>query len=349
MCGEKCRQLLRIILQMKKYAFILITILTFILSSCNWHKDRLTIDVSDLKIQQVRIGRYDQDLFKIPVNDLKAGLMAIRPSYLFFLGTDLNDTMKLAEMKAYLTNPRTIDFHNACNVKFPDLSSYEIALTDAFRHYKYYFPGALIPRVYSYISGGDYENPVQFSDSVIIIALDTYLGSDFKPYLSDGLSIYKVQTMTPDYIVPDCIMALSNSVAPPSPLANTLLDQMIDAGKRLYITDALLPSAQGNLKIKYTREQFDWITKNESHVWSAMIENRMLYSSNGQLLRAFFADGPNSAAFGNESPPRLGEWIGWRIVKSFMDNNTEITLSQLIREKDAQKILTLSGYKPEKK
>jgi hypothetical protein len=256
--------------------------------------------------------------------------------------------MKLAAMRAYLTNPRTVDFHKACEIKFPDLSAYETELTDAFRHYQYYFPGAIIPRFYTYISGGDYENPVQVSGSYIIIALDTYLGSDFKPYLSDGLSLYKVNSMTPEHIVPDCIRILSEYKCPPSPTVHTLLDQMIDAGKRLYIMDALLPAVNGNLKIKYSPEQFDWVTKNESHVWAAMIENGMLYSSNSQLHRAFFADGPNSASFGKESPPRLGEWIGWRIVKSYMDNNTEITLQQLIYEKDSQKILTQSGYKPEK-
>jgi len=38
----------------------------------------------------------------------------------------------------------------------------------------------------------------------MIIALDTYLGKDFKPYLGDGLALYKAERMTEDNIVPDC-------------------------------------------------------------------------------------------------------------------------------------------------
>jgi len=334
---------------MRINGLILITVLIFIFSSCNWHKDRLKVDVSEVNIQKVRIGRYDQDLFKIPENDLKTGLMSIQHQYLFFLGTDLDDTLKLAEMRTYLDNPRTIDFHKACMEKFNDLSRIETRLTEAFRYYKYYFPGSTIPVVYTYISGGDYDTPVRLADSVMIIALDNYLGKDFKPYLSDGLSLYRVQRMMQEYIVPDCIMTLAVALSPLNPVANTLLDQMVDAGKRLYITDAFLPEIPGYLKIRYTPEKYDWIVKNESHVWAAIIENNMLYSSNGQTIRTFFADGPNTPAFGSESPPRLGEWIGWMIVRSYMNNNPEIPLNQLIQDQDAQKILTRSGYKPGKK
>jgi uncharacterized protein YjaZ len=129
---------------------------------------------------------------------------------------------------------------------------------------------------------------------------------------------------------------------------NTLLDEMIEAGKRLYFVDAMIPATEDCYKIGYTQAQADWIIKNEAHVWAAIIENRMLYASDGQTIRLFMADGPFTAEFSKESPPRLGEWIGWQIVKRYMSNSDEVTLPQLMNETDAQKILTLSRYKPEK-
>ena len=118
-----------------------------------------------------------------------------------------------------------------------------------------------IPLVYSYISGGDYENPVQFADSVMIIALDSYLGSDFKPYLADGVSLYQAQRMTPEHIVPDCMRSFVNRLAPSNMSSGTFLDQIVDAGKRLYLLDAFIPGISGNLKINYTPGQFSWISK----------------------------------------------------------------------------------------
>ena len=331
----------------KNIVFAFISLL-LLLASCNWNKDRLKVDLSEIKIPQVTIQRYDKELFAIPLDDLPNGLNAIQSRYLFFLGTNLNDTAKLADMRGYLMNPRNIDFYNAVHQKFNDLTPIEKDLTEGFRHIKYYFPEMEIPRVYSYISGGDYENPVQLADSVMIIALDTYLGIDFKPYFSDGVTLYKAQRMTPDHIVPDCMRSVINRLAPASMSTNTFLDQIVEAGKRLYLLDAFIPGVAGNFKMDYTPEQYSWILKNEPHVWSAIIENKMLYSSDGQTLRVFLADGPFTPSFGKEAPPRLGEWIGWQIVKSYMNNHAEITLKQLLLKNDAQEILTQSGYKPEK-
>jgi len=88
--------------------------------------------------------------------------------------------------------------------------------------------------------------------------------------------------------------------------------------------------------------------KNEAHVWAAIIENRMLYTTDGKLIRSFMADGPFTAEFSKEAPSRLGEWLGWQIVRKYLENQPEVTFQQVMNEKDPQKILTLSGYKPEK-
>ena len=47
-----------------------------------------------------------------------------------------------------------------------------------------------------------------------------------------------------------------------------------------------------------------------------------------------------------ESPGNTGSWLGWKIVQKFMQENPTYTLKSLMQETDAQKILTLSKYKP---
>lgn len=334
---------------MKNTRFILSVCFCIIaFGGCNWHKNRLDVDVSGINIPAVKIQRYDIDLFKIPVADLQQGLKKIQNKYYFFLGTDLDDQKKLDEMRAYLENPRNIDFQKASESRYHDLTKVESDLTEAFRHWKYYFPGIKIPRVYSYISGGDYTRPVQLADSVMIIALDTYLGKDFKPYYADGLARYKAERMTEENIVPDCAREIVSAMYPETIAPGTLLGGMIEAGKRQYLLDALIPGVPAYLKLDYTKEQYDWVMKNESHVWAALVDNRLLYSSDGQYFQMFLADGPYTMEFSKESPPRLGEWIGLQIIRSYMQKNPEITLKMMAQETDAQKILTLSGYKPEK-
>jgi hypothetical protein len=187
---------------------------------------------------------------------------------------------------------------------------------------------------------------VMLADSVLLIALDCFLGKDFKPYQSDGLPLYKAERMIPEQIVPECMRTMINAVFPADPSALTLLDQMIDLGKRQYLLNAFLPGVSDELRMEYSADQLQWIKKNESHVWAAIIENRMLYSSDSRINRVFLSDGPCTQEFGKDSPPRLGEWIGLQVIRSFTDRNSNITLRQLLSDKSAQQILVRSGYKP---
>lgn len=323
-------------------------LLILLMAGCGPNEKRLEVDISGVNIPEVKIHRYDLDLFRFNMANLQVELEALKPRYRFFLGTDLSAPEKLTAMRAYLENPRNLDFHRAIKQKFSDLTPLEHSLTDAFKHFRYYYPNEPIPRLYSYVSGGDYDYPVQFSDSVMIIGLDNYLGADFSAYTADGLPLFRVNRMTPGHILPDCMKVLADITIPKTMPGDNLLEQMVESGKRLYFVDAMIPATGDRFKIGYSQEQYDWILKHEQHVWAAIIENRMLYTTDGQLIRAFMADGPFTAEFSRESPARLGEWIGWQIVRRYMANNDEVTLPALLAEKDAQKILTLSKYKPEK-
>ncbi|MBE0648912.1 MAG: hypothetical protein IH596_14165 [Bacteroidales bacterium] len=339
-------------MRMKKFLTIcshsLFVALFLLTGSCNWSRPRLQVDVSEIPMNDVKVHRYDQALFAIPLDRLETGLGQIKPSYPFFLNTDLSDTAKINNLKEYLTNGRTIEFYNASQARFKDLTGLEQNLTDAFRHFIYYFPDAVIPRVYTYISGGEYDHPVQFVDTVLLIALDAYLGTDFKPYGADGLPLYKIVRMEPEFILPGCIRAMEEAYFPVTYPGNMLLDQMVDAGKRLYFVDAMIPDYPDSLKISYTEKQMAWVTANEAQVWAALIENQMLFSSQGSTIRTFLADGPFTAEFSQASPPRLGEYLGWRIVKAYMEENPDVTLQELMDEADSQKILSRSTYKPRK-
>jgi len=322
--------------------------LMMMLSGCRPANQRLNVDVSKISVPEVKIHRYDLDLFKVSRTRLRSELETLKPAYRFFLETDLGDTAKLKDLKDYLENPRNIAFKEAVARQYKEVDQLQKDLTLAFRHYLYYYPGEPIPRVYAYISGGDYDFPVQLADSVLLIGLDNYLGREFKPYASDGLPAYRIALMNRENILPDCMKLLVDATHPVELPGNNLLEQMIQSGKRLYFIDAMIPQTEDRLKIGYSRTQYDWIAAHEANVWAAVIENRFLYTTDGKLIRSFMADGPFTAEFSKDAPARLGEWLGWHIVRKYMENNPTVTLQELMAEKDAQKILSMSEYKPEK-
>ena len=167
-------------------------------------------------------------------------------------------------------------------------------------------------------------------------------------YKDDQLPLYRERRADRIYIVPDAIGSIYSVVCPSDFPGNTLLDQMIQAGKRILFIDAMLPETPGFVKMGYTKEQYEWASKNEEHIWAAIIGNNLLYNTSGQTMRTFLSDGPFTAEFSKESPPRLGEYIGWRILLQYMERNPKASLPEILKERDAQKILTGSAYKPQK-
>ena len=47
-----------------------------------------------------------------------------------------------------------------------------------------------------------------------------------------------------------------------------------------------------------------------------------------------------------ESPGRIGAWIGWQIIRQYIKENPKVELKTLLEDMDGQKIFKDSKYKP---
>lgn len=327
------------------FPLFLNVVLTFLLSCSGASDGRLNVDTGDIEIHPVEIQRYEEALFKINPDSLKQGLKNIQSSFPVFLDADLDDTLNLIQMHEFITNPLNIELYRDVITKYPNLEEFDAEFTAAFKRFKYFFPKKEIPDIFSYVSGLLYEMPVQFISGDMIIALDMYLGKGLETYRRMGLPLYKIERMNENYVVRDGIYELYYYHFLKKPGKN-VLEKMIEEGRQLYFLDAMLPGLANNIKIGYTENQLQWCEANEKNIWAFMIENNLLYSSNTNTLRKFFTDGPFSNDFSQDSPARIGTWLGWQIVRAYMKNNPKITLEQLFEQEDVQDILMKSGYKP---
>jgi len=74
-----------------------------------------------------------------------------------------------------------------------------------------------------------------------------------------------------------------------------------------------------------------------------------LYDTDQKLIPRFINPAPFSKFYleiDNESPGKVGSWIGWQIVRSFMENN-DVSLQQLL-QMDNKELFEKSKYKPKK-
>jgi hypothetical protein len=229
---------------------------------------------------------------------------------------------------------------------FSDFRPYETELELLFKHVAYYFPQSTIPRVLTMTSNVDYKNRVILADTLLLIGLDNYLGPDHVFY--EGLPNFIAKELDPAFMVSDVAGEFNNNSIPP-PGDRSFIAQMVYYGKGLYLKDRLMPLAADSIKIKYTGSELQWARENENQVWRYFIEREMLYSTDKKLNPRFLNPAPFSK-FGlvldNDSPGRIGQYIGWQIVRAYMEK-TESTLPELLATPE-EELFRASNYKPRK-
>ncbi|MEI6575129.1 MAG: hypothetical protein WCO63_03030 [Bacteroidota bacterium] len=297
---------------------------------------------------QVHIHRYELALSKLDPAKLKEQLPSIHAEYSFFLGEQYDSPQNLGRLQAYLSDTLIKSLFLDTKAAYPRLDSTESELGAAFAYYHKAFPDEKIPRVYTYVSGLDYENPVHLADSVMLIGLDMYLGQSSRYYKQLGLPEYKCLSLGKNYIAADCMSQLAYRLIRDSKRDKTLLDWMILQGKVMYFLDATLLAGKDAFKISYKPDQLEWCKKNEALIWSFFISQKLLFSTDKKNVQDFISEAPFTKGFPKESPGRIGVWVGWQIVRAYMENNSGLSLKQLLEDENSQQILKLSGYKPEK-
>ncbi len=327
--------------------FVFLTLSILFLNSCiNGEKTPFFVNDADLPEAEVKIHRYGKALFELDTANLQAELKNMQKEFNLFLGSDLNDEANVRQIFDFVSDTQLISIYKETMEVYPNLDEVEAALSDAFSRYYFFFPEKKLPSVYTYISDMYYEKPVLQTDAALVVALDVYLGNSFPLYQQLGLPFYKVRCMEPANLPVDIMKTLYFNEIASAHKQRTLLDRMIESGKLMLYLDAVLPGTHDSLKICYTGKKLEWARQNEESVWAFLIGNKLLYTTDYKTQVKLIQDGPFTTGFSDQSPARLGIFIGWQIVSSYMEQHPEVSLQQLMRMTDSQKILQESAYKP---
>jgi hypothetical protein len=342
--------------------FLLITPL--FLSQCAEETENATEEIDTEKIDlKIKFQRFDEDLFSAKnaqeIAALEKKYPDFYPVYMYQIMGDITETNQSALEAAanLMRNFSTIpDFglglKQRADSVFGNMEPFKKELTEAMKRYKYYFPKDTIPEFVTFISPLRINFPVIEGKNILGIGLDLYLGSDFRPYhsfnLADQFPGYRIRKMRKDYLLRDLVTAMCQNKLKPLGNNSRLLDEMIYEGKILYMVNSFIPETKDSIKLGYTPEQLKWAKQNESNIWAALVDSKVLYVTEPDEIRHYINDGPFTTAkgFGAGTAPRIGAYTGWQIVKKYMAKNPQTTLQQLLAETDADDILNKSKYKP---
>lgn len=228
--------------------------------------------------------------------------------------------------------------------KFDNTDDIKLQLQTAFRYFNYYFPEKQIPDIYTFVSG--FNKAIVTDDSILGIGLDFYLGKNCTFYPQLALPNYVIQKMVTEMILPDAMYNWIKMEFPQEDTIDNMLANMIYLGKIQYILKAVLPDMADSLCFGFQNKKLEWCRDNEQRIWTYFVEKKLFFTKEHLTIKKFLDEGPFTVPFGTQSPPKTGVWIGYRIVSSYMEKNPQLSLQQMMDEKNFQKILTLSAYNP---
>jgi hypothetical protein len=325
-------------------------------AGCNkgCHSNKLRIDVSGIEVK-ADYDRFEEDIFACR-NETDIRNLCTKYHEFYFIFTQgimqfnpAHDSLNTTEMLAFVQHPRLRYLYDTTQTVFGDMAPYKSQITEALKHYRFYFKDQPLPKFITYIS--EFGAPSYYDEQYIGIGLDMYLGADFIYYKAPELEFpqFKINHFTQDFLVRDAVMAFIHSKVPATENnTSVFIDEAVQEGKMLYMLDALCPEMQDSIKIKYSSKQLEWIKNVEKEMWVDLVNRKVLYSKNHFENGKYFNDGPFTSApnVSQDSPPRVGAWLGWQIVRKYMDTHPNTTLAELIKEPDGQKIFRESGYRP---
>ena len=312
-------------------------ILMLIATSVSCKQDsKIEQEIAKVEIN-FEVERFDKAFFEAKPQDLKK----LKNQYPFFFSSD-PDSFWIEKMKDSLQRELLKEVQHV----YPDFNTSKTEIQSLFQHLKYYDKSFSIPRVITLTNDVAYRDKTFVNDSIVLIALDNYLGAQHEFY--QNIPMYIAENMKESQIVADVANGYATKYLFQS-TKRTLLDEMIYHGKLLFFKDVMIPFKTDADKIGYSESQVKWAEANESQIWSYFIEKELLYSTDSKLPGRFISDAPFSKFYlelDNESPGRLGQYLGWQIVRAYAENTGDDIMK--IMQLGSEEIFNKSKFKPKK-
>ncbi len=332
-----------------KNRLVTIILLSFIGFSCSDNK--LDVDVSAVELD-IAFERFEKEMFAASspqemtqINQqliLKGGELYEFYVYDVLRSGSVYDDSVGYYLWYFVTDSIINQVNKDVEEKFNAFETKQERFIDIFKHQKYHLPNAPLPKkIITYNSAFNYG--VISTDSVIGIGLEMYLGPENEVIQEIPFPLYVKEKMKEEYLPIDLAHSWLVTNVIGAQKGETFLSSMIYYGKLRYALRALMPDLPENRLIRYTQDEYDFSLASEYNVWQYLIDMDWIYSVDIKVKLRFFEEAPTTVGV-EESPGRLGQFIGWRMVEAYMGKNPEVTLEELLREENESKIL--KAYKP---
>lgn len=312
-------------------------LLLLILFACT--NDPLDVDTSNV---QIDISYIDMDeafrtsdsatLVKL-VNEYKE---EIKDVYEYEFGHclnigDVSDSSVFGVLSSFLADKYIKRLEEQIASKFKNKAGIQARITDGFTHLKAHFPEEKYPKHVVFLNSLFRSSAASF-ESDVAVGLEQYLGpktdviqelptNEYYQWYKDG--------MEAKFLERDVLASWISANHQIAPKSGSLAEFMIYWGKVIYFVEASFPKAEKDIIIRYSKDDYKWALENEASFWDYLVDQKLLFVLDERTKANMFQEGPFTPGLPEKGPDRLGQFLGWRMVKQYMDNHSDLPLSEL--------------------
>lgn len=319
-------------------SFFYFSIILFFFYSCT--SDRLDVDISKSKLK-LSFVNLDSLIFYTSKNNIPKvlasyatssdGVLAYQLVHCLGIG-GFKDSSSLNRIELFRSDSYIRRLEHKIFKSFAKKNDLQFQLIDGFKHLQIHLTEYPTPNHIFYINSL-YVSNVFCSKDEIGLGLERYLGpneqvikelpsQEFFQWMKDGmLKEYIPRDVLSEWIATNIVKDVNGTFA----------QKMIRWGKIIYLTEAAFPKMDKNVLLRYTKKKYEWAEHNESSVWKYLVDQNLLFSKNERDHANFLHEGPFTVGLPENSPDRLGQFLGWKIVRDFMQKNESISFNQLVK------------------
>lgn len=248
------------------------------------------------------------------------------------------DTSIIQVWKSYFAQDYVKETEKEIRNVFKSYVQESSEIVEAFKRLKHHFPEKEYPKKII-LTNTNFGGNVYLENGTIIVGTERYIGGNKKVIQNslppDAFPQWLKSGFEKKYLLRDLLMStlIYNNTIPDSE-QEFLISKIIEWGKICVITEMALRLGNEDIKpeilLRWSVDQYNWAEKNEKALWKYLKTNKLLFSSNEKDHAFILNNGPYTIGFSEQSPDRLGQYLGWKMVRNYIFEE-EIALSEIVK------------------
>lgn len=186
---------------------------------------------------------------------------------------------------------------------------------------------------------------VTHPDGYVFVAVNHYLGEQNAAYA--GFPEYLKQRKIISRMPVDIVMAVVASENEPQ-LADdaSLLNHLLYQGALLTQTQKRLPKETSEATLLgMTPEEYEWCETNEPQIWKTLIERKLLYSTDTEIINRLLRPAPGSPLISAKAPGQAALYCALKLVQAYERKTGDTALPQPVFYNNSQSLIK-AAYAP---